>query len=200
MALALSKIGKEATATTTTVLIDRFGARQIVFAGVAGRLGVGVKIGDVVVAAGFLQHDLDASPLLPRYEVPLFGNHRIACNAVLNALLVKASYAALARSSLSIHGFQERCVHQGLIASGDRFACNAEESSQLAGLLAHACHDVLAVEMESAAVAQVCLDYGAPFAVMRTISDRVDDSTQVDFPDFMKAVASPCAQLIMENF
>src|SRR3954463_5801216 len=64
----LSRIGKVAAATTATVLIERFGVQRIVFTGVAGGLSSGVKVGDIVVADSFLQHDLDASPLFPKYE------------------------------------------------------------------------------------------------------------------------------------
>ena len=155
---------------------------------------------DLVVANGFVQHGLDASPLFPGYKVLLHGKTRIACGAVLSALLVKASSATLAPSSLSKHRFQERCVHQGLIAIGDCFFWRAEKSRQLAGLPAHAGHDVLAVEMEGAAVAQICLDHGVPFAVMRTISDQPDDNAHVDFLDFIVAVASPYARLNKKNF
>lgn len=198
--LALSRIGKVAAATTTTALIERFGVRQIVFTGVAGGLGQGVKIGDMVVASAFVQHDLDASPLFARYEVPLYGKTRFPCDAGLSALLVKASRAALAHTSLRTHGFRECRVHEGLVASGDRFVCGAEESRQLLRLMTDAGHDVLAVEMEGAAVAQVCADYGVPFAVMRTISDRADDSAHVDFPDFVQSVASPYARLVIQSF
>lgn len=198
--LALSKIGKVAAATTTTALIERFGVRRIVFTGVAGGLGQGVKVGDVVVATDFVQHDLDASPLFPRYEVPLYGKTRFHADTALSALLFEASCGALAHESLATHGFRDACVHQGLIASGDRFVCGAEESRILRNLMVDAGHAVLAVEMEGAAVAQVCLDYGVPFAVMRTVSDRADDSAHVDFPDFVEAVASRYAHLIMEGF
>ncbi len=198
--LALSRIGKVAAATTTTALIERFGVRRIVFTGVAGGLGSGVKVGDVVVATDFLQHDLDASPLFPRYEVPLYGQTRFHCDAALSALLFGASCEALAHESLASHGFHGACVHQGLIASGDRFVSGADESRSLRDVMAGAGHAVLAVEMEGAAVAQVCLDYGVPFAVMRTISDRADDSAHVDFPNFVETVASPYAQLIVERF
>lgn len=198
--LALSKIGKVAAATTTAALIERFGVRQIVFTGVAGGLGQDVKIGDVVVATGFVQHDLDASPLFPRYEVPLYGRTRFPCDAALSALLVKASRAALVHTSLQAYGFQAGQVHEGLIASGDRFVCGAEEARRLLRLMTEAGHDVLAVEMEGAAVAQVCMDYSVPFAVMRTISDRADDSAHVDFPDFVQSVASPYARRVIELF
>ena len=67
---ALSGIGKVAAATTATALIERFGVRRIAFTGVAGGLGEGVRVGDVVVADEYLQHDLDASPIFPRWEMP----------------------------------------------------------------------------------------------------------------------------------
>ena len=198
--LALSKIGKVAAATTTTALIERFGVRRIVFTGVAGGLGHGVKVGDVVVATDFFQHDLDASPLFPRYEVPLYGKTRFHCDAALSALLFEASCSAVAHESRVAHGFEGACVHQGLIASGDRFVSGADESHLLRELMARAGHEVLAVEMEGAAVAQVCMDYGVPFAVMRTVSDRADDSAHVDFPAFVDAVASRYALAIIERF
>ena len=75
--LGLSKIGKVAAATTSAALIERFGVGRIVFTGVAGGLGAGVNVGDVVVATDFVQHDMDASPLFARYEVPLYGKTRL---------------------------------------------------------------------------------------------------------------------------
>ena len=61
-------------------------------------------------------------------------------------------------------------------------------------------HEVLAVEMEGAAVAQVCHDYSLPFAAMRTISDRADDSAHVDFPAFVNTVATRYAEHIIQGF
>lgn len=197
--LALSKIGKVAAATTAVALIERLGVSRIVFTGVAGGLGEGVNVGDVVVATDFLQHDLDASPLFPRYEVPLYGKTRFDADAALTARLFKAACAALSTEQARL-AFPGARVHQGLIASGDRFVCGAGESRTLRTALADAGHAVLAVEMEGAAVAQVCLDYGVPFAAVRTISDRADDSAHVDFPSFVDKVASRYAHLMIERF
>lgn len=198
--LALSKIGKVAAATTATVLIERFHVEGIVFTGVAGGLGIDVKVGDVVVASDFLQHDLDASPLFPRYEVPLYGKTRLPCDPGLSTLLHEACCMALDSGFFAGHGFHDARIHRGLIASGDRFVCGADESRRLLALTAAAGHAVQAVEMEGAAVAQVCMDYAVPFAVMRTISDRADDSAHVDFPNFVETVASPYAQAIIQKF
>ena len=194
--LGLSKIGKVAAATTTAALIERFGVGRIVFTGVAGGLGAGVNVGDVVVATDFVQHDMDASPLFARYEVPLYGQSRFVSDVALSALLFQAAGRALA-SAVGMPGAR---VHQGLIASGDRFVSGADESVALRAALAHAGHEVLAVEMEGAAVAQVCHDYGIAFAAVRTISDRADDSAHVDFPSFVDQVASRYARAMIEKF
>jgi len=199
--LARSGIGKVAAATTSAALIERFGVGRIVFTGVAGGLGARVKVGDVVVATEFLQHDLDVSPLYPRYEVPSYGKARFDGDAALTALLYAAACAALApvEARRFTQQFPEAQVHRGLLASGDRFVSGADESRALRAALAGAGHEVLAVEMEGAAVAQVCLDYGVPFAAMRTISDRADDSAHVDFSRFVEQVASRYAQAIVEH-
>lgn len=198
--LALSKMGKVAAATTATTLIEVFGASRIVFTGVAGGMGPGVHVGDVVVATEFVQHDMDVSPLFPRYQIPLYGRARFACDEALTAILLGAAHAGLTGASghfMQNNSYQRRAVHHGLIASGDRFVCGAAESRALQEGLLAAGFNPLAVEMEGAAVAQVCFDYGVPFAAVRTISDRADDQAHVDFPTFVAEVASGYARAIM---
>jgi len=192
--LGLSRIGKVAAATTATTLITRLGVNRMVFTGVAGGVGAGVSVGDVVVAAEFVQHDLDASPIFPRFEVPLYGKTCFACDPALTKMLFNASRMALAET-----GQGQKRLHRGLIASGDRFVSAADESRGIQRGLREAGLDVLAVEMEGAAVAQVCFDFGVPFAAVRTISDRADDQAHVDFPKFVAEVASGYAQSIIMN-
>ena len=200
---ALSRIGKVAAATTATTLIEAFRVDRIVFTGVAGGLAEGVMVGDVVVADGFVQHDMDASPLFPRYQVPLYGRHVFASDALLNATLLEAITSIDTRSSghfYQLFPTKPMKTHYGLIASGDRFVSGATESQALQIALRDAGLKPLAVEMEGAAVAQVCFDYGVPFAAVRTISDRADDQAHVDFPKFVKEVASHYALAIMDGF
>lgn len=198
--IALSGIGKVAAATTTTVLAERFGVTQIVFTGVAGGLGGGVNVGDVVVAQDYLQHDMDASPLFARWELPGYARTRLACDAGLSALLLEAAGACVSSArGLFDQNYPETRLHHGLIVSGDRFVSAARESDRLRDDLRAAGHEVLAVEMEGAAVAQVCHDYGVPFAAVRTISDRADDAAHVDFPLFMQTVASRYADHMVQG-
>ncbi len=193
--LALSRVGKVAAATTTVALIEAFAVGRVVFTGVAGGVGEGVAVGDVVVGSTFLQHDMDASPLFPRYEIPLYGQSLFQADPALSALLVRASQTVVP------HGVGRAvAVHQGLIASGDRFVSGVAEAAQLLQALKAGGHNPLAVEMEGAAVAQVCADYGVPFAAVRTISDRADDTAHVDFSQFVNEVAAVYARCIVSEF
>ncbi len=200
--LVLSRIGKVAAATTATALIERFKVSRIVFTGVAGGLGHGVKVGDVVVAEDFVQHDMDSSPLFPRYEIPLYGQTRFKADPALTGLLLQAANSAFKHinDGETPWAFPDAKVHHGLMASGDRFVSGAQEAHDLQHALQAAGHPVLAVEMEGAAIAQVALDYGLPFAAVRTISDRADDQAHVDFPAFVRDVASYYARAVVEKF
>lgn len=201
--LVLTKIGKVAAATTTTALIEAFGVERVVFTGVAGGVGAGVKVGDVVVAEAFIQHDMDSSPLFARYEIPLYGRATLACDPALTTLLLDATKAGLAGVGEHFHHndlLEPAQVHCGLIASGDRFVASADAATQVLDGLQSAGFAALAVEMEGAAVAQVCHDYGIPFAAVRTISDRADASAHVDFAAFVGQVASPYALAIVNQF
>jgi adenosylhomocysteine nucleosidase len=207
--LVRSGIGKVAAAATAALLLQRFDVGQIVFTGVAGGLGADVRVGDVVVAQQLIQHDMDASPLFPRFEVPLTGRSRFDADVALADALARATQRCLLRAGPLISaahpgqlgqlgqlGIGQPSLHRGLIASGDRFISSRDESAALRAALP----DVLAVEMEGAALAQVCADFGRPFAVLRTISDRADDSAHVDFARFIEAVASVYTRAIVGDW
>jgi adenosylhomocysteine nucleosidase len=182
-------IGKVAAATTTAVLLDAFDARALLFTGVAGGLDNSVRVGDVVVATALLQHDMNAEPLFPRWEVPLTGRARFDADAAWTALLAQAARTLAVSGTHAVAA----TIHRGLVISGDRFVATRAESDQLRALLP----DALAVEMEGAAVAQVCHDFARPFAVVRTISDRADDAAHGDFQRFVRDVAAPYSRDIV---
>jgi adenosylhomocysteine nucleosidase len=203
----LSRIGKVAAATTTTLLLTRFRVDEILFTGVAGGLGRNVRVGDVVVANALVQHDMDASPLFPRFELPGLGLSVLSppsgvtarVRAVVEQVLSPASLAeggALSGVHLAELGLGQPRVHEGLVISGDQFIHAHESCTALLGAQPGA----LAVEMEGAAVAQVCHDFGVPYAIVRTVSDRADDDAHIDFPKFIASVASRYSLAVVEAY
>ena len=188
--LALSGVGKVAVASTATLLVEQ--ASAMIMVGTAGGIGAGVELGDVVVASELLQHDLDARPLWDRWVVPSLGIARIPADRGLTAALAAAAEVVIGQhgAGLAELGLGAPHWHLGLIASGDRFVATAEESIRLQ----HELRDALAVEMEGAALAQVCHTAGVPFAVARTISDRADHNALTDFPKFLDRIAAPYAR------
>lgn len=202
----LCGIGKVAAATTATLLSERYAVSRLVFTGVAGGLAPEVRVGDLVIGDRLLQHDMDASPLFPRWEVPLTGRSEFPADAALSEALARAAAAVLAEpghygsANLAdeVHalGVTAPRLHRGLIVSGDRFVSTQLESSALQQALPAA----LAVEMEGAALAQACHDLGLPFAVLRSISDRADDSAHVDFLRFIECVATHASAAILERW
>lgn len=201
--VVLARIGKVAAAVTTLTLIREFKVKQVVFAGVAGGLGKEVNIGDVVVATQLLQHDIDASPLFPRFEVPLLGVSFMHTDVKLTNDITKAASNYLQQELhqdvggevLKQFNVLNPKVHTGIIISGDQFVGNSMQVNQL-------CVDVpnaLCVEMEGAALAQVCYEYDIPFAVFRTISDTADEAASVDFSAFLHQVARFYAHGILEQ-
>jgi adenosylhomocysteine nucleosidase len=200
----LSRIGKVAAAMTATLLVEKFGVTHILFTGVAGAGDKSVRVGDVVVAESLVQHDMDASPLFPRHEVPLTGLTHFPSDRQMTLQL-----AASARSFLetgledaidprerAAFALQAPRVHRGLIASGDQFLASRERINALGAALP----GLLAVEMEGAAVAQVCFELGIPFGVIRTISDNANENAATDFMRFVKSVAARYAFDIVKRF
>ena len=145
---------------------------------------------------------MDASPLFARHQVPLYGLDRFVCDARMSTCLSQAASQVLRQTPEHLGaavaqrwGLARARVHQGLVVSGDRFVSSASESHALRQELPQA----LAVEMECAAVAQVCHDFGVRFAAVRTISDRADASAATDFNRFLTEVASPYSAAIVSQ-
>ena len=122
-----------------------------------------------------------------------------ATDHALSGRAVSAATAILADAEIRAHG--ERLgigtptVYRGLIASGDQFFSSAQSVQALRTALP----EVLAVEMEGAAVAQVAHEYGIPCAVIRTISDRADHAAAVDFQHFVTHALAPYARALMRQ-
>jgi len=192
--LAFSRWGKVASAVTATHMITNYEVDEILFTGVAGGADPSLNVGDVVIGSTLYQHDMDASPLFQRYEIPLLevDSFRIknfykknAWDAA-NDFLSKDLTSYLLPEVRKEFGINTPKVVYGEIASGDKFFASSKDLSGLRKALPN----VACVDMESAAVAQVCHEYNVPFSVIRTISDDAGDSAAVDFPKFVGSVAS----------
>jgi adenosylhomocysteine nucleosidase len=200
----LSRIGKVAAAMTATTLVEKFGVTHILFTGVAGAGDNTMRVGDIVVADALVQHDMDASPLFPPYEVPLTGLTHFRSDLNMALQLVEAAQHFVGRELAADIAIDERRafaittprVHRGLIASGDQFMNDGERIARLNAALP----GLLAVEMEGAAVAQVCFELGIPFGVIRTISDNANENAATDFMRFVKSVAARYAFHIVRQF
>ena len=200
----LSRIGKVAAAMTATTLVEKFGVTHILFTGVAGSGDPSVRVGDIVVAENLVQHDMDASPLFPRYEVPLTGLSHFAGDRQMALELAHAAQRfielelekAIDPQERAVFALQAPRVHRGLIASGDQFVSDRRRIQALGGTL----QGLLAVEMEGAAVAQVCFELGIPFGVIRTVSDNANENAATDFMRFVKSVAAQYAFYIVRQF
>lgn len=202
--VVLARIGKVAAAVTAVTLIREFGVGEIVFTGLAGGLGKDVRLGDVVIGRSLVQHDLDARPFFPRHEVPLLGISALLTDDALSAELERATgkffasgvAQAMPSGALADFGINEPLLHRGLVLSGDQFIGDA----MLAAHLLERFPTALAVEMEGAAVAQVCHEHALPCAVLRTISDRADGDAHLDFGAFLATVASTYSDRILRQF
>jgi len=199
-----SRYGKVAAAATVTQLLASYAVDRLIFGGVAGGVQPGLAIGDIVVATDLIQHDMDASPLFPRYEVPLLGKARFAADPHLRAGLTKAA-ELFAEHDLATHvshverNFFKMTVPKvvaGMVASGDKFFASSAGVRDLRERLPEVC----CVEMEGAAVAQVCDEYGIPFAIVRTISDSADENSVHDFPRFAREIARHYSKGVLARY
>ena len=201
--VVFSRWGKVAAATTATYLIAEFNVDEIIFTGVAGGADPELGIGDVVIATALYQHDMDARPLFARHEIPLIAKTAFETDIARRSQAQQAAQRFLSNELASQidakilreFGISKPKVIEGEIASGDRFIADKAITHELKSRLPK----VACVEMEGAAVAQVCYEYGVPVTVIRTISDSADEAAVIDFPRFIATVASTYSHGILEQ-
>ena len=173
-------VGKVNAAMCVQVLCDLFQVTHVINTGIAGSLNVKLDIGDLVISQDAMYHDFDCSSLNPDYpvgQVPGLSVRRF----VADDMLKNAAYSA-AQTVYPDH------AHIGTVASGDQFVCNKELKNKII-----ADTGALCTEMEGAAIAHAAWRNGVPFVVIRAISDKADDSAQMDYPTFEAQAAKHCA-------
>ncbi|MFA5553175.1 MAG: 5'-methylthioadenosine/adenosylhomocysteine nucleosidase [Phycisphaerae bacterium] len=200
---AVSGWGKAAAASTCTTMIVRWGVEAIIFVGVAGAAAEELNVGDIVIADELVQHDLDARPIFPKYQVPILGvshfetDKKLREGAILAAGKFLSSDIAehIQADDLALFGITKPAVHHGLVASGDQFISDAAVLGRLRGDLG----DLKCVEMEGASVAQICYEHNVPLMVMRTISDKADSSAGESFSLFISKIACHYSRGFIRN-
>jgi adenosylhomocysteine nucleosidase len=192
--LVQSRIGKVAAAVTASTLIRDFAVDAVIFTGVAGALSDDLRVGDVVVASELIQHDLQGPPeLFARGEIPLLEVIELPTDDALTAAAEVAARAFVesglgdvaSRKALADLGIDRPRVHVGQIATGDEFI-----EGDLKAVVRSRTPNAICVDMEGAAVAQVCFEHGGvPLCVIRSISDLASGAASIDFPLFLDALA-----------
>lgn len=174
-------VGKVAAAMATQHFIDTYRPDAFIFSGLAGALNPAYEIGDILIARDCVQHDLDASEMgFPRGTVPytdyrFFETDKILCQYALSAQV-------------------SHTIHVGRIVTGDQFVSKRELAH-----MKYLTHELAgdAVEMEGAAVGQVCTVNKVPFLIIRTISDRANQDAFIDFTRFLPVVAKNSLEVVM---
>jgi adenosylhomocysteine nucleosidase len=191
-----SRWGKVAAAQTAATLITKFGIDKIIFTGVAGAAAPELEIGDVVISQDLIQHDMDASPIpaFTRFEIPLLGATHFKADSDLKHFAEHAAkdfLESISSQGISLSDLDEYHIHYpkvviGTIASGDQFIADKTKIQELCAAI----RDLQCIEMEGAAVAQVCYEHLIPFVIIRAISDKADSNAIHDFPGFLKNIVS----------
>ncbi|MGA0564095.1 5'-methylthioadenosine/adenosylhomocysteine nucleosidase [Ancylobacter sp. VNQ12] len=197
--LAQAGMGKVNAAIAATLLIERFGCRVVLFSGIAGGLDPELSIGDVVIADHVVQHDAgytlkDGFTVYQAGYLPFFSPNDALGHAAEEALLgrVRAALADLVLSPLSA-GDPARPprLHFGRVLTGDQFVGSEVLRERLFRELGGA-----AVEMEGAAMAQVCAAFDVPWLVIRALSDLAGHESHFDFAQFVDEVALSSAMIV----
>ena len=171
-------IGKVNAAIGAQILCDCFGVTHIVNTGIAGSLCAEQNIGDMVVSSDVWHHDFDCVA---------FGYPMCRIPGMPQSFAADENMIALARQAAEQTG---SAVRIGRIASGDQFVADQKLKDQIIERT-----QALCTEMEGAAIAQTAYRNGIPFVILRCISDKADNSAEMDYPSFEAMAAQRCAQV-----
>lgn len=181
--LLQSGIGKVNAALGTTLLIDRYHPDAVINTGSAGGTDPALAIGDVVISSGVVHHDVDATAFgYTNGQVP--------------------GMPAVYRPDPDLSKLAEHCAGQvlsghkavrGVIGTGDSFMDDPDRIGKVKTLFP----DLKAVEMEGAAIAQVCYQFGTPFLVIRALSDIAGRESGITFDQFLKTAAVSSAEFVL---
>ena len=181
LVLVESGIGKVMSAMSVAILADHFQVDAVINTGSAGAVASGIAVGDVVIADKLCYHDVDVTAFGYDYgqmaQQPLYFES-------------DKKFISLIQESLSK---LEHTWHLGLIATGDSFVAGEDKIK----VIKEHFPQVLAVEMEGAAIAQAAHALNLPFLVVRAMSDNANHEASVSFDEFIVEAGRRSAQALM---
>ena len=175
-----SGIGKVNAALCVQIMADLFAVTHVINTGIAGSLDAALEIGDVAISTDVMYHDFHVGPFGYAWgQVPGMDVHGFPADVHM---------ADLAEELCKAQGVNCR---RGRIVSGDQFIAEKEEKARII-----TCVGGLCTEMEGAAIAHAAYRNGIPVLVLRAISDKADDSAEMDYPTFERMAAQNSAKLV----
>lgn len=175
-------VGKVNAAMCAQILVSVYGVTHIVNTGIAGSLCAELDIGDLVISKDAIHHDFDLRFWgRPVGQVPGF-----------NVTAFPADEKMMAFAQDAAESVNPGHTKIGRVASGDQFVCSKEQKEKIIADTGAVC-----AEMEGASIAHVAYRNGIPFVIIRAISDKADDSAQMDYPTFEAIAADRCARVTM---
>lgn len=173
-------VGKVNAALCAQILCDCFAVTHMVNTGIAGSLCAELDIGDLVVSRDAMYHDFDCVHFgYPFGRVPGMDVTAFPADETLTGYAYEAAEAV-----------NPGHTRMGRIASGDKFVAERNVKEAIIAATQGLC-----TEMEGAAIAQTAYRNGVPFVILRAISDKADDSAQMDYPTFERIAAHRCAEV-----
>ena len=173
-------VGKVNAAICAQILCSCFGVTHLVNTGIAGSLCADLDIGDLVVSTDAMYHDFDCVHFgYPYGKVP-----------GMDVVSFPADETLMGYAFAAAEAVNPGHTKQGRIASGDQFVAVKELKETIIANTRGLC-----TEMEGAAIAQTAYRNGVPFVILRAISDKADDSAEMDYPTFERIAAHRCAEV-----
>lgn len=180
--LLKSGIGKVNAAMSTTILLEKFNPKVVINTGSAGGFDAALKVGDIVISDEVRHHDVDVTAF--GYEIGQMAGMPAAYKSDENLMEV----AKQAVKEVGEHNYSV-----GLICSGDVFMSNPERVEAVRKDFP----TMKAVEMEAAAVAQVCHQFNTPFVVIRALSDIAGQESSMSFDEFLPVAAKHSTEIVL---
>lgn len=181
-----SGVGKVNAARTTQILIDKLDVKSVINVGSAGALNSNLNIGDIVIANKLIQHDFDITAFNHKKGYITGVGDYIYCDEELINKFQEVE------NNIEDNAYN---IKTGTIASGDIFCTDIEMKNKIYSKFNADC-----VEMEGAAIAQVCYLDKIPFIVIRSISDSPNGNNAIVFDEFVKLASKRCADILKEFF